>query len=143
MSSQQLQLPAPLGSCRFQCLAALLPQLRLQLARADILQAHHSSPQRIWPPSRRLLPSPPWICSELMVHATVDKPERGCAGRGAVDSGVGGGEGAGSGAVCRGSRFFPLPTHNANRLEHRGEHFRGGAAAFGSAPPNSHGAECC
>ena len=28
--------------------------------------------------------------------------------------------GAGSGAVCRGSGFFLLPTHNANRLEHRG-----------------------
>ena len=24
------------------------------------------------------------------------------------------------GAVCRRSGFFPLPTHNANRLEHRG-----------------------
>jgi len=29
-----------------------------------------------------------------MVHATVDEPERDYAGRGAVDSGVGGGEGS-------------------------------------------------
>ena len=83
-----------LPTCRFQCLAALLPQLQLHLARADALQAHHSSPQRIWPPSRRLLPSPPRICSELMVHATVNEPERGCADRGVVDSGMGGGEGS-------------------------------------------------
>jgi len=44
-----------------------------------------------------------------MVHATVDKPERGCAGRGAVDSGVGGGEGSRKWSSLQRERIFSAP----------------------------------
>lgn len=102
-----------LPTCRYQCLVVLLHQLRLQLARAHILQVQHSSPRRVLPPSCPLYhhhgsaqcswSTPPLMSQRGAVHAEM----RWIAAW--VERGAGSRAGSGERSMLQTERIFSAP----------------------------------